>query len=105
MRINNLGILDESDVVGLLRSSKALIFPSLQESFGLPLVEAMLFGKPIIASELDYVRDICAPRETFDPESPRSIARAICRFMEIDEPLQIVVTGNEFIEELQKYGH
>ena len=105
LRISNLGILDEGEIVELLRSSKALLFPSLQESFGLPLVEAMHLGRPIVASELDYVRDICAPQETFDPDSPRSIARAICRFMEISEPLQIVISGNEFIEELQKYGH
>ena len=64
----------------LLRS-KALIFPSLAESFGLPLVEAQEFNKPILASELDFVRDVCSPVDTFDPKSSLSIARAVKRFL------------------------
>ena len=64
-----------------LSRSKALIFPSLAESFGLPLIEAQNFNKPILASELDFVRDVCSPVDTFDPNSSLSIARAVKRFL------------------------
>lgn len=67
-------------LIELLRS-KALIFPSLAESFGLPLLEAQQLNKPILASELDYVRDICSPVDTFDPNSSLSIARSVKRFL------------------------
>ena len=38
---------------------------------------------PVIASERDFVRDVSVPRETFDPVSPRSIAAAVRRFMNV----------------------
>ena len=47
----------------------------------LPLIEAMYYGLSIIASELDYVRDVFVSVETFDPDSPVSIARAVRRFL------------------------
>ena len=62
-------------------TAKALIFPSLFETYGLPLVEAAAVGLPILASELDYVRDSVTPQETFDPNSALSIARAVRRFL------------------------
>lgn len=57
----------------------ALIFPSLFESFGLPLLEARRAGMQIVAAERDYVRDVVAPVVSFDPESALSIARAVMR--------------------------
>ncbi len=59
----------------------ALIFPSKTESLGLPLIEAASAGLPIIASELDFVRDVCVPNETFDPYSSTSISRAVKRLL------------------------
>jgi glycosyltransferase involved in cell wall biosynthesis len=78
--VQALGRLDRSAVLQRLQQSSALIFPSLAETFGLPLVEAASLGIPIVASETDFVRDVCVPRETFDPRSARSIARAVGRF-------------------------
>ena len=68
----------------LYETSKALIYPSLIESFGLPLLEAKAFGLRILASEKDYVRDVVAPDETFDPYSANSIALAIMRDLGVD---------------------
>lgn len=79
--ITNLGRLDRAGVDAAYRQSGALIFPSLTESFGLPLIEARERALPILAGELDYVRDVCVPMETFDPRSPRSIARAVKRHL------------------------
>jgi glycosyltransferase involved in cell wall biosynthesis len=81
LRISNLPPMSHAEVQRLYADARALLFPSLGESFGLPLVEAAAAGLPVIASERDFVRDICAPVETFDPESSISIARAVRRFL------------------------
>ena len=84
--VHNLGQLGHEQALDLLASSRVLIFPSLGESFGLPLIEARQLGLPIIAAELDYVRDVCTPAQSFDPLSPVSIARAVRRFLDQSEP-------------------
>jgi glycosyltransferase involved in cell wall biosynthesis len=91
LRITNVGVVPFSQIQNLYRESKALIFPSMLESLGLPLLEAKHFSLPILASELDYVRDLVNPEESFDPSSPISIARAVKRFLEIGEkPLPLI---------------
>jgi glycosyltransferase involved in cell wall biosynthesis len=81
LRIHNLGVLPHEQLLALYRDSKALIYPSGFESFGLPLMEAKMAGLPVLAPELDYVRDVVDPVESFDPRSPVSIARAVKRFL------------------------
>ncbi len=58
-----------------------LIFPSLNESLGLPLIEASLYKLPIIASDLDYVYDVCKPSLTFDPYSEEDIFKKILEIL------------------------
>ena len=102
LRITNLGYLTQPAIRDLYASSGALLFPSLTESFGLPLIEARERGLPIIAPELDYVRDVVSPTETFDPESPVSMARAIRRFMGQSEVELKIFSTKELITELLK---
>jgi len=87
LEIHDLGILPREQVFALYANARALIFPSLTESFGLPLIEASRAGLPILAPELDYVRDVCNPAQTFDPMSPTSIARAVKRFLGLAQPV------------------
>lgn len=79
--IVNLGALSRRQLAEVYGETGALIYPSTTESFGLPLAEARAIGLPVIAGELDYVRDVCDPVQTFDPTSPLSIARAINRYL------------------------
>jgi glycosyltransferase involved in cell wall biosynthesis len=85
--VHNLGSLSRPDIFSLYRRARALIFPSTSESFGLPLIEASHLGVPIVASETDFVRDVCEPVQTFDPASAVSIARAVRRFLQQPEPV------------------
>lgn len=96
LQIKMLGTLSSEQVERTYLGSKALIFPSLFESFGLPLVEAMALGVPILASERDYVRDVITPVETFDPESPVSIARAVLRHLHLPHKTTALMTGQDF---------
>lgn len=99
LNIVNLGQLSEEEIGCLYQSSSALIYPSQTESFGLPLIEAAHYGLPILASELDYVRDVVVPVETFDPCSPVSIARAVRRFLgSVDPVIQIRSAENFLLE-------
>jgi glycosyltransferase involved in cell wall biosynthesis len=81
LNITNVGILSNEEIQSLYDEARALIYPSDFETLGLPMIEARCAGLPILASELDYVRDLVDPEQTFDPNSPVSIARAVKRFL------------------------
>lgn len=81
LKIHNLGEIEHREVFKIYRSSQALIFPSFFESFGLPLIEATKVNLPIIASDLNYVHEVCNPDETFNPQYPHSIMNAVMRFL------------------------
>lgn len=74
----DLGFLSRPDVRSLYRCSDVMVFPSLSESFGLPILEAMREGCPVAASDLPYARELLGDSGTyFDPRSESSIANAI----------------------------
>jgi glycosyltransferase involved in cell wall biosynthesis len=98
--INKLHIKNiyKNDTVNeLYEKADALIYPSLLESFGIPIIEARSFNLPVLASELDYVRDSIDPEESFDPKSPVSISRAVKRFMGHKTNHVELTTGVDFI--------
>jgi glycosyltransferase involved in cell wall biosynthesis len=82
--VTNLGPIEREKVISLMKSSSALIFPSKAETFGIPLIEATALRLPIIASDLGFVRNVCSPDETFDPDSLDSIVDAMIRFLSSD---------------------
>ena len=100
LQITDLGNMSHENVLALYVTARAMIFPSTSESFGLPLIEASHAGLPILASELDYVRDVCSPVQTFDPSSAVSIARAVKRFLAVREPVLQLRSPQEFWREL-----
>lgn len=53
-----IGMKPQEELFSLYKSSDCLLFPSKIESFGLPLDEAACFGLPIIASDLDFAREV-----------------------------------------------
>lgn len=48
----------DADLAALLHSARALLFPSFVEGYGLPLIEALALGTPVIASDLPVFREI-----------------------------------------------
>lgn len=95
--VTNAGPIAHAEVLARLRGGAALIFPSTIETFGLPLLEAAAEGAPILAAERDFVRDVCIPSETFDPQSPTSIAAAVLRLVGAPRPPVRPVDGREFV--------
>jgi len=102
LRITNLGQLPHAQVLALYGNARAMIFPSRSESFGLPLVEARRSGLPVLASELDFVRDVCEPVQTFDPNSAVSIARAVRRFVGMPQRPVEPLTAADFLEAVMR---
>ncbi len=100
VHIQNLGEISHNDVLNALSCSKALIFPSTSESFGLPLIEAEELRIPILAAERDFVRDVCSPVETFDPESAVSIANAVMRFLGHSNVHVMPISSADFLSKL-----
>jgi len=101
LRIENKGLLPTTQVADLYSCSGALIYPSTLESFGLPMVEARNAGLAVLAGELDFVRDVLNPDETFDPNSAISIARAVKRYWRIKEPALQIIDAGEFVASLK----
>jgi len=62
----------------LLRRATALVTASRDEGFGIPLIEAMQEGTPVIASEIPIFREIAGDAAIFaDPDDPSAFARAV----------------------------
>ncbi len=99
LRISN-NPLPPGQMSGLYAQCGALIYPSLFESFGLPLLEARQAGMPIVAAERDYVRDVVAPLVSFDPESALSIVRAVIRHQGMGPEPAIPGDAASFLEQL-----
>lgn len=97
-RLNISNHADQSSIRQLYQRSQALIYPATFESLGLPLLEARHFNLPILASELDFVRDSLDPVESFDPNSPLSIARAVRRFLGYTQKRPRIVTPETFLD-------
>ncbi len=57
-RIADLGLVDDAQVRALLRGARAILFPTLYEGFGIPVLEAACAGKMVIASRLDVFDEI-----------------------------------------------
>ena len=100
LRIENLGGRSHDEIKRLYTQAKALIYPSTFESFGIPLIEARQAGLAVLASELDFVRDVLDPEEVFDPQSSVSIARAVKRFMGWDEKALPLLDATAFLQTL-----
>jgi glycosyltransferase involved in cell wall biosynthesis len=100
LKVENAGWLSHQEVLSLYKMAGASIYPSTLESFGLPLIEARQAGLPVLASELDYVRDVLDPEHTFDPESAVSIARAVKRFLDLQEEPLPLQDAARFIDHL-----
>jgi glycosyltransferase involved in cell wall biosynthesis len=79
------GASDE-EYAELLSGATALVTASLNEGFGLPLVEAMASGTPVAVSDIPIFREIGGESAIFfDPHSPESFAAAI---REIEDPAE-----------------
>lgn len=80
-----LGRVGDAELRALYENALCLVFPSRYEGFGLPPVEAMLCGCPVLAARSGAVPEICGDAALwFDAADPGSLAAALRRLL--DEP-------------------
>lgn len=76
--VHLLSGLSDSDVRCLYSAASMLVFPSRYEGFGIPLLEAMASGTPVVASDIPVFREILGDAGLyFDPGSAAALASAI----------------------------
>ncbi|OGZ35578.1 MAG: hypothetical protein A3A94_02000 [Candidatus Portnoybacteria bacterium RIFCSPLOWO2_01_FULL_43_11] len=93
----------DKDLEVLYKNASLYIFPSLCEGFGLPSLEAMSYGLPIISSKATCLPEILEEAAFyFDPENIEEITEAIKRVLE-DSDLQKKLIVNGF-EQIKKYS-
>ncbi len=77
------GFVSEDDLVALYNAAELLLYPSLYEGFGLPVLEAMICGTPVITSPCGSIPEIAGDAAVMvDPHNVEEIAAAMNRVLE-----------------------
>lgn len=79
-KIINHNLIPFNDVIKLYQQSKATVYPSLNESLGLGIIEAMVAGCDVIGCDLPYMHSVCRPSCTFAPCNSQQIVDAIIKY-------------------------
>lgn len=74
----NLGFIPQSELPSLYKNAEVFVFPSLYEGFGLPVLEALASGCPVVTSKTSSLPEIGGPGAVYvDPQSTESIAEGL----------------------------
>jgi glycosyltransferase involved in cell wall biosynthesis len=81
-RFHIIGFQEEEDLALLYAGADCLIFPTLHEGFGIPLVEALAAGCPVVASDIPAVSEVAGGVvPLFHPEDFKGMAREVERLI------------------------
>jgi len=85
-RIRRIGFVSDDDKLALLNACELFIYPSLYEGFGLPVLEAMAAGAPVITSNNSSLGEVAGnAAELVDPGSDASIGSTLLRLLADNE--------------------
>jgi glycosyltransferase involved in cell wall biosynthesis len=94
-RIHMPGYIDDADLPALYSMAAAFVYPSLYEGFGLPVLEAMACGAPVITSGVSSLPEVAGDAAILvDPRDCRAVAGA----------LRMVLGDEELREDLSQRG-
>jgi glycosyltransferase involved in cell wall biosynthesis len=97
-RVIQLSYAPFSLLVSLIRGAKGVLFPSLYEGFGLPVLEAMLLGTPVICSDTSSLPEVAADAAVMvDPYDTAAISEAI-RTMDADAELRAELSARGLVQ-------
>ena len=101
-----LGHVDDDELPGLYSGARAFLFPSIYEGFGLPPLEAMACGCPVLSSQATSLPEVCGAEYQpdrpddegavlyFDPQDPQAIADGITRLLRLTEGQRQAMIAN-----------
>ena len=86
--MHTLGFVSDTDLAALYRGAAAFVMPSTYEGFGLPVLEAMRMGTPVICANASSLPEVAGDAALWvTPDDPAELARAISRVLD-DESLR-----------------
>jgi glycosyltransferase involved in cell wall biosynthesis len=91
------GYLQDTELANLYRHALCLVYPSLYEGFGLPVLEAMVCGCPVVVSRIASLPEVCGDAAYYvEPYDIDSITDGICK-VATDEQLRrtLIRKGSE----------
>lgn len=93
-RVVFTGGVDDDELVALLQGAELAVMPSLEEGFGLPVLEAAACGVPAISSDVSSLPEVLdEPEACFDPHDPAAIAAAIVRGLTDDAHRSVLLAA------------
>lgn len=88
-RVIEMGYVTDEALAGLYQNAMCLIFPSFYEGFGLPPLEAMLLGCPVITSNCSSLPEVCGSAALYcDPNDPATISNSISFLLKNPEKVE-----------------
>jgi len=92
-RVRFLGYVPDKDLPALYRGAEIFVYPSLYEGFGLPPLEAMACGTPVVCSNAAALPEIVGDAALlFDPQDTKALTEALRRLLE-DEQERKALSG------------
>lgn len=96
-RVHFLGFVPEEKLAAVWFGCEFLIFPSLYEGFGIPVLEAMSIGKPVLCSDRTSLPEVAGDAALyFDPRKPEALVKCIEKIMS-DASLRTILVEKGWI--------
>ena len=93
----------DSDLGSLLSGALAFVFPSLYEGFGLPVLEAMACGTPVVCSDVSSLPEVAGDAALYvDPLDAEGMAQALYQIT-VDAGLRRTLVGRGF-QQVQRFS-
>jgi glycosyltransferase involved in cell wall biosynthesis len=97
------GYIDETDLPVVMKMSKVFVFPTLYEGFGLPIVQSMAIGTPVVTSNIEPHRSVGGDGAVYaDPQDPQNIAQGINKIIR-DESFRDELVDKSLLQ-VQKFS-
>jgi alpha-1,3-rhamnosyl/mannosyltransferase len=101
-QIRATGYMETAEIRALMAASAALVLPSLEEGFGLPVAEAMAAGLPVVCSKGSALEEVAGGAATLvDPNDPRSIADGLESIL--DDPVRAEEQRQRGLEQSRRF--
>ena len=82
-RVKLLGYIDDAQLARLYQAASVFLFPSLEEGFGIPVLEAMAGGVPVVTSNVSSMPEVGGEAALYvDPQDPADIGQKVIHAVE-----------------------